>query len=343
MLAARLHPGERRLRLEHVPAPEPESDEVLVRVAGAGVCRSDLHVLDGLLDDYLRLPVTMGHEISGWVEATGPDVRDLEPGQPAVVMVGWGCGHCRWCVSGHEQLCASGEEAGSTMDGGFAELVLVPHRRHVVPLGSLDPVDATPLGCAALSAYAAVKRVRPHLTGRATALVLGAGGLGQYAIQLLGELTGAAVIAVDAREERLARALELGAEHALVAGPEAASMLTELSRGEGADAVLDFVGTDDSLALAGSAVGRRGIVVLLGLAGGVLPFGFYALAPEASLTTVWAGTIADLHEVVALAEAGRIRADVRRYPLTAVNDALDDLRAGRVPDRAAVVPQRRSE
>jgi propanol-preferring alcohol dehydrogenase len=206
----------------------------------------------------------------------------------------------------------------------------VPHRRHVVPLRSLDAIAATPLGCAALSAYAAVKRVKPHLTGHARALVIGAGGLGHYAIQLL-RLYGADVLAVDPRPERRERALELGAARAL--DPEAAA-------GEVADvdAVLDFVGTDESLALAVKAVGRRGIVAVLGLAGGSTPFGFYATAPEATLTTVWAGTIADLHEVVELAEAGRISAEVRTYPLEAVDDALDDLRAGRIPDRAAVVP-----
>jgi alcohol dehydrogenase, propanol-preferring len=327
MRTARLHAGEHRLRIESVPVPEPVGDQVLVKVAGAGVCRSDLHVLDGMLDEYLELPVTMGHEIAGRVAGTGPDVADLAEGQPVVVMVGWGCGHCRWCVSGHEQLCPQGVEAGSTADGGFAEFVLVPHRRHIVPLRSLDPIAATPLGCAALSAYAAVKRVRPYLTGQARSLVIGAGGLGHYAIQLL-RLYGAEVLAVDPRPERRDHALELGAVRALEPAEEVSDV----------EAVLDFVGTDESLELAAKAVGRRGIVALLGLAGGSMPFGFYSTAPEATLTTVWAGTIADLHEVVELAEAGRISAQVRTYPLESVDEALDDLRAGRITDRAALVP-----
>lgn len=339
MRAARLHHGERRLSLEDVPVPEPVGDQVLVRVAGAGVCHSDLHVLDGLLAEFLRLPVTMGHEIAGWIEAPGPDVGDLRVGQPVAVMVGWGCGSCRWCVAGYEQLCPSGQEAGSTVDGGFAEFVLVPHRRHVVELGSLDPVHATPLGCAALSAHAAVKRVRPFLSGASTVVVIGVGGLGQYAVQLARTLTGARVVAVDVRPDRLVMARELGADHAVAAGAEAAGEIVALTGGRGADAVIDLVGSDESLGLAGRTVGRRGIVALLGLAGGSLPFGFYALAPEASLTTVHAGTLADLHEVVALAQAGRITGRVRTYPLEAVNDALDDLRAGRIEGRAAIVPR----
>lgn len=310
--------------------PVPSSDGVLVRVAGCGVCRSDLHVLDGLFDDFVRLPVTPGHEIAGWVEATGPDVHDLEPGEPVAVMVGWGCGHCRWCVSGHEQICPAGDEAGATMDGGFAELVLVPHRRHVVPLGDLDPLQATPLGCAALSAYAAVERVRPVLGAGATLVVIGIGGLGQFAVQLARALTGATVVAVDRRPEQRDAARGLGADLALA--PDDPALPVDV------DAVIDFVGTDDTLALAVRVVGRRGVVALLGLAGGSVPFSFGALAPEASLTTVVAGTIADLQRVVGLARAGTIRSSIEQYPLSRIDDALSDLRGGRVSGRAVVVP-----
>jgi alcohol dehydrogenase, propanol-preferring len=338
MRAARLHAGEHELRLEEVPVPDPGADQVLVRVAGAGVCRSDLHVLDGMLAEYLRPPVTMGHEIAGWVERVGPDVRDLRGGEPVVVMVGWGCGHCYWCVSGHEQLCPEGDEAGSTVDGGFAEYVLVPRRRHVVLLGDLDPLEATPLGCAALSAYAAVKRVRERLVGGTSVLVVGAGGLGQYAVELLQLQSAAHVIAVDTRAEPLELARSLGAGNVVRAGDAAAEEVLDLTERRGVDAVLDFVGTDDSLALAAATVGRRGIVVLLGLAGGSVPFGFYNLAPEASLTTVYAGTLADMHEVVAIARTRRLATRVRSYPLDSVNVALDDLRAGRVEGRAALVP-----
>jgi propanol-preferring alcohol dehydrogenase len=280
----------------------------------------------------------MGHEIAGRVEALGPDARDLEPGEPVVVMVGWGCGHCEWCVSGHEQLCPRGDEAGATLDGGFAELVLVPHRRHVVRLGDLDPLAATPFGCAALCSYAAVKRVHPYLPGGSSCVVIGAGGLGQYGIQFVRALTGAAVICVDARPEKLALARELGADHGVLADDAAADRIFELTGGRGAEAVIDFVGTDDSLALASRVVGRRGLVALLGLAGGRVPFGFDDLAPEASLTTVVAGTIADLQEVVRLAQAGRLTGRLQTYPLERINDALDDLRAGRIEGRAAVTP-----
>jgi alcohol dehydrogenase, propanol-preferring len=338
MRAARLRQGARQLVIEDVDAPSPVDDQVLVRVAGAGVCHSDLHVLDGMFDEQMRYPVTMGHEIAGHVEALGPRVRELEVGEAVVVMVGWGCGHCEWCVSGHEQICPTGDEAGATVDGGFAELVLVPHRRHVVPLGALDPLAATPFGCAALCSYAAVKRVSPHLPGGSALVVIGVGGLGQYGVQFARALSDAEVIAVDTNEGRLARARELGADHGLLAGPETAAAIADLTRGRGAAAVVDFVGTDETLALGAGVVARRGLVALLGLAGGTVPFGFFSAAPEASFTTVVAGTVLDLQEVVSIAQTRGLESSSTVYPLEAINDALDALRAGRVEGRAIVTP-----
>jgi propanol-preferring alcohol dehydrogenase len=337
MRAARLHAGASSLVVEEVRRPEPAADEVLVRVAGAGVCRSDLYVLDGLFSELVRPPVTMGHEIAGWVEAVGPEVLDLAPGDGVAVMVGWGCGTCRWCTAGHEQLCPQGDEAGATRDGGFADFVLVPHRRHLVALRDLDPLEATPLGCAGLSAYAAVKRVAPQLASGSTVAVIGIGGLGEYAVQIARALGAAAIVAVDVRDDRLALAKRLGAHQGIRAGT-AAEGIRALTGGEGADAIIDLVGSDETLALAADAVARRGVVALLGLAGGSVAFDFFRLAPEASLTTVVAGTLDDLREVVALAQAGRIRSRVRPYPLAEIGRALDDLRHGRVDGRAVVVP-----
>ena len=307
-----------------------------MRVAGAGVCRSDIHIVDGELTELVEKPVTLGHEVDGVVEAIGPDVADLRLGESVAVMVGWGCGHCEWCVSGSEQLCPQGDEAGATRDGGFAELMLVPHRRHLVSLGELDPVQASPFGCAALSAYGAVKRVAPNLGAGHTAAVIGIGGLGEFALQLLAHLTGARIVAIDPRESARARAVELGA--VAVAGADAAESVREASRGRGASAVIDFVGSDETLALAARMSARRGVVALLGLAGGTVPFGFFSLAPEASLTTVLAGSVGDLQDVVRLAQQGAIETRVAVYPLEDVERALSDLRAGTVQGRAVLVP-----
>ncbi len=337
MRAVRFYPDEQQVRLEQVDLREPRGDEVLVRVAGAGVCRSDLHIVDGEFPGFVSKPVTLGHEVAGVVEAMGPDVSGLRAGDGVAVMVGWGCGHCEWCVSGHEQLCPDGDEAGATCDGGFAELMLVPHRRHVVPLGELEPLAASPFGCAALSAYGAVKRVAPSVGAGHLAAVMGIGGLGEFALQLLGHLTGASIVAIDPRERARTRATELGA--ALAVEPaEAREAVEEASGGRGASAVIDFVGSDDTLALGASLVARRGVMALLGLAQGTLPFGFWTLAPEASLTTVLAGSVADLQDVVRLAHEGVVTSRVQPYPLEDAERAMSELRSGSVEGRAVLVP-----
>lgn len=337
MRAVRVIDRSGTLRLVDLPRPEPTGSAVRVRVVAAGVCHSDLHVIDGLLADQVTPPVTLGHEIVGVVDAVGAGA-DVKVGTPVVVMVGWGCGHCRWCVSGHEQLCPDGREAGATADGGFADYVLVPHRRHLVPLDDIDPVSAVTLGCAAVSAYAAVSRVQERLAGASTLAVIGVGGLGLHAIHYARVLTGARVIAIDRRPEALVTAVQAGAHEQVLAGPDASSAVGELTRHEGCQAVIDLVGSDESLRLAASVLGRRGILALLGLAGGHLPIGFDTLAPEATMTTVVAGTIADLQQVVRLAGRTRVPVPVVTYPLARVEDAFADLRAGRVRGRAALLP-----
>lgn len=334
MRAARLLPGRDRLVIEQVPRPVPADHEVLVKVSGAGVCRSDIHVLDGLFEHSVARPVTPGHEIAGVVEEIGPGVTSIGVGEAVVVMVGWGCGSCHWCRSGHEQICPNGREAGATVDGGFAEFVLVPHERFAVPIRAIPLAEATPLGCAALSAYAGVQRVLPALAQGGALVVIGAGGLGQYAVHLARRLSDARIIAVDTRPESREQALAAGAHHAVTDRSD----IRDLCEPLGARAVLDFVGTDATLALAAEAVGPRGVIALLGLAGGTLTLGFETLAPEASFTTVVAGTLADLVSLVDVYQSDRLAVPLHPYSLDAVNDALADLRAGRIVGRAVITP-----
>jgi len=338
MRAARLLLDRDDLVIEEVPTPVPQAGEVLVQVVGAGVCRSDLHILDGAFAESVRRPVTAGHEISGIVTAIGPTAR-IDVGTPVAVMVGWGCGTCHWCRHGHEQLCPTGREAGSSADGGFAESVLVPDARFLVPLGSIPALNATPLGCAALSAYAAVRRVLPVLVAGSTVVIIGAGGLGQFAIHYARRLSDARVIAVDQRPIALDRASIAGAHQIVLDDPGAARSIGEACGPLGARAVIDFVGSDATLRLAAAITGPRGIIALLGLAGGSIPIGFTTLAPEATFTTVVAGTIGDLTEVVRLGQTGLLDIPRYPYPLDRVNDALADLRAGRIDGRAVIVPK----
>ena len=281
--------------------------------------------------------MTAGKEIAGTVAAVGPAVRNIELGQAVVVMVGWGCGFCSLCVAGHEQLCPQGVEAGATADGGFAEYVLVPHRRHVVPV-DIDPINATPLGCAALCAYAAVKRIMGFLPGSAgSGVVIGAGGLGQYAIQMLRHLTGTRIIALDTRSEALTVATSLGADTVVIVDESSESKRAVIdATGDGADAVIDFVGTSETIDVALASVRTRGIVALLGLAGGTAPYGFFSTQPEVVVTTVVAGTVLDLQEVAKLADQGTISSRITKYELSDINSAIDDLRTGRITNRPII-------
>lgn len=301
---------------EEWPEPLPADGELLVRVRAAGVCGSDVHIAAGQTS--ARLPLVLGHEVAGTCDELG-DV---------LVYAAWGCGHCRFCSAGEEQLCTDAAEAGWERDGGFADALLVPGRRHLLPLDGLDPVRAAPLADAGVTPYRAVRRIAPLLGRGAVAVVIGIGGLGQFAIQYLRLLSEAHVVAVDVDASKRARALQLGANEALP--PE------ELERR--ARAVLDFVGSDATLALAAHTVETSGAVVLVGEAGGRLGYHFRALPFEATLlTSVW-GSRSDLDAVLALARRGDLRWDVETMPLDHVNEALDRLRRGTVTGRVVLIP-----
>ncbi|HEX7196389.1 MAG TPA: alcohol dehydrogenase catalytic domain-containing protein, partial [Candidatus Limnocylindria bacterium] len=180
MRAVRLHAVGEPLRAEDVALPEPTGTEIRIRVAGCGVCHTDLHVVDGI-QTRVELPVTLGHEVAGWVDAMGGGVEDAPPvGQAVVVHGAWGCGTCRECTGGAEQRCERSVAPGFQADGGYAEAILVPHPRHLVPLAGLDPVHAAPLADAGITPYRAVRRAEPWLLPGARVLVIGAGGLGQF-------------------------------------------------------------------------------------------------------------------------------------------------------------------
>lgn len=323
MLAVRLHAAGEPLRLEEVPIPAPVGTQIRLRVAACGVCRTDLHIADGL-QQRVELPVTLGHEVAGWVDALGADAStELLTGEPVLLHGGWGCGACRDCVGGDEQRCANGRSPGFQADGGYAEYMLVPHPRHLVPLGSLDPFTAAPLADAGVTPFRAVRRAHPWLTPGARALVIGAGGLGQFAIQYLRRLPNLSIAVIEPHDRRRERAFGLGADDA-TDGPY--------------DVVFDFVGTDASLALATRRIAPGGLVSLAGEGGGRATFSFDDLAVESWMTTTAWGSLDDLREVVTLAAAGDLSWDVEALPLSEAQTAHDRLRRGDVAHRLVLVP-----
>jgi propanol-preferring alcohol dehydrogenase len=344
MRAVRLHaPGE-ALRLEDVPLAAPSGTEVRIRVAGAGICHTDLHIVDGI-QTRVELPRTLGHEVSGWIDAIGPLASKplrrarLGVGHAVVVYGGWGCGECLQCRNGDEQRCPASVAPGFQADGGYAEAMLVPHPRHLVGLGHLDPPHAAPLADAAITPLNAIRRARPWLKPGARVLVIGAGALGQFALQLL-RLTvpGGRDLVIAVRElepERLERAAVLGADVGLLAlAPE----LTVEGLNGPPDVVFDFVGTDGTLAHASAVVAPGGAIILVGESGGQVPFGMERQTVESWLTTVSWGSPADLREVVRLARRGRLTWETETMPLEQAAAAHERLRGGRVRGRLVLVP-----
>jgi alcohol dehydrogenase, propanol-preferring len=330
--------------LREVEVPKPAPGEVLVKVAAAGLCHSDLHVMEWPEGTFpWSLPFTLGHENAGHVAQLGEGVTGLAEGDAVLVYGPWGCGTCRQCIRGAENLCdrrleRPGTGCGLGFDGGLAEYLLVRSQRHLVPIGDLDPVHAAPLTDAALSPYHALKSELHRLVPGSQVVVIGVGGLGHVAVQLLRELTPARIVAIDLRERARRFALDMGAAAALDAdGLRAEDVRAEL-HGEGATVVLDFVGNDVTLALAAGSMAAGGHVSVVGIGGGTFPMAFGEVPLEWSLSKPSWGTLPELHEVVALARASAIHVEVERLRLDEALDGFRRLHQGEIDGRAVVVP-----
>ena len=328
-----------------VAEPEPGPGQVVIKVGGAGACHSDLHLMHDFEPGILPWgpPFTLGHENAGWVEAIGAGVDGLTAGEAVAVYGPWGCGRCERCRSGLENYCDRQRQLGAAggglgFDGGMAPLMLVPNARWLVPLGDLAPVDAAPLTDAALTPYHAIKRALPQLMPGSTAVVIGIGGLGHMAVQILRALCSARIVAIDQRESALAIARRLGADEGARFDDDPAAVVAELTGGRGADVVIDLVGSSATLALAAAVVRPLGHLTIVGIAGGTLPVSFFGIPYEVSVATTYWGSLPELMEVIELAAAGRIRAEVERFSLADAPDAYAAMAAGRLAGRAVVVP-----
>lgn len=345
MKALQLREWKQDAELVEVSEPDPGPGEVLLRVGGSGACHSDLHLMHDFEPGVVSWgpPFTLGHENAGWVEATGAGVTGIAVGDAVAVYGPWGCGRCRRCVLGMENYCERHTEIGAPggglgRDGGMAPLMLVPSPRLLVPLGDLDPVDAAPLTDAGLTSYHAIKRSLPLLVPGSTAVVIGVGGLGHMAVQLLAALSPAKVIAVDQRTKALALAADLGADHTLLAGDLAAGEIMDLTGGQGADVVLDVVGADPTLQLAAAVVRSLGHLTIVGIGGGTLPVGFFSIPYEASVATTYWGTLSELHEVIALAQRDDIRVKTTHFTLDQAPQAYEMMQSGSIEGRAVIIP-----
>jgi propanol-preferring alcohol dehydrogenase len=330
--------------LAEVDEPDPGPGQVVVRVGAAGACHSDLHVMHAL-DGSARLgwqpPFTLGHENAGWVHSLGEGVRGLQVGEPVAVFGAWGCGRCDRCLRGLENYCEGPPPppGGLGSDGGMAELMLVPDARHLVPLpDGLDPVAAAPLTDAGLTPYHAIRRSWPKLGPKSTAVVIGVGGLGHMAIQILKTTTAARIVAIDNRSSALELAWSLGADVCATAGASAAGRIREETRGRGADLVLDFVGSDATLRTASTATRPLGDLTVVGIGGGTFAFGFGSVPNEVSAQTTYWGSRSELAEVLDLGARGLLRATVTTFPLEEAPRAYKMLADGAIDGRAVILP-----
>lgn len=351
MRAARMHGYKQPLRLEDVPVPAPGPGEVLVRVGAAGMCRTDVQLVDGYFRPYaeIPLPATLGHEIAGEVHAIGsmvPKGTGLAEGDQVVVVGGWGDGVCRHCRRGDTHICPHGRWPGFGPHGGYSEYVPVP-AEYLIKVDkrfNLKAEQLAPLTDAGLTPYRGIKKLRAAGAlgpGRVLA-VLGVGGLGTYAVQyakLLGG--GATVVALARSEDKLAVAKELGADHAISTRDRTLDdVRAELRRATGQgeiDAAIDCAGAEEMIRLGFGLLTTGGHYASVGLVGDRIDIPLFPLvAREYTYHGSFWGNHEDLSEVVALAQQGKVRHTIKRVRLEDVNGALEMLRAGDIVGRAVI-------
>ncbi len=332
--------------IREVPTPQPGPGQVLLRITAAGVCHSDEYTMSLPAETYrYGFPLTLGHEGTGVVAGfgAGGEGGGLREGDAVALYGAWGCGYCRSCASGAENYCRNAAALdipwpGFEAPGTMAEYMVVPSPRHLVPLGDLDPVANAPLTDAGLTPYHAIKPSLSRLVPGSTAVVIGVGGLGHIAIQLLRALSPARIVALDIGDDKLAFAREVGAHAAFPSDPSSIEAVRDLTGGHGADLVLNLVGIQATADLAAKLAGPGTDIVMVGLGPGAIPVGMSTLPGGTSVRLpVW-GTRPDLIDVLELARAGAIRVQTERFALAEGPLAYERLHARTLRGRAVLVP-----
>ncbi|HDZ89316.1 MAG: NAD(P)-dependent alcohol dehydrogenase [Deltaproteobacteria bacterium] len=346
MKAALLHSFDEFLTgvewLTHEDVPEPViegENEVIVRIGGAGVCRTDLDIIRGLWRKYfnIRLPHILGHENAGWVEEVGGRVKNIAVGDPVIIHPRTFNSRCDTCG---ERMPKTTNLLfpGMSSNGGFAEFMKVDERSLIRLPASLAPMDAAPLADAGLTAYNAAKRASRHLVPGDFVVVIGAGGLGHVGIQALQVLSTSEIIAIDISGTALNLAREMGAHYTVRADEYHVERVLALTGGKGARAVIDFVGDEDTVKQGFTMTRRSGFYYVAG-SGGTLEISTTdMIMSEKTVEGILSGSYSELFELIVLADRGLIKVTTQEYPLRNVNDALRDLRDGKIEGRAVLIP-----
>ena len=341
MRAVRLHGYHQQPKVEEVPEPVAKGPfDVVVRVGGAGVCRTDLHIMEGQWDAAMSpsLPYTLGHENAGWVHEVGAAVTNVAVGDTVILHPTPTCGLCRACRGGNDMHCANSTFPGLDSDGGMAEYLLTSARACVKLDAGTRPEDVAALADAGITAYHAVRKVVPLLYPGTTAVVIGAGGLGHIGVQCLAALTATTIVVVDRNPDALKLAEQLGANHTVVADGSQVDTVQDLTAGAGADVVLDFVAEQGAENEGFAMTGPGGSYSVIGYGGELRVPTLDIISTERNVIGNIVGTYNELAELMVLAQSGKVTLHTKTYPLDAAVDALADLDAGNVRGRAILVP-----
>lgn len=331
------------------PIPTPQGTDVLLRVTHAGVCHSDLHTAEGFYDvgngqrfyvkdRGIQLPVALGHEILGEVAAVGPDAGPILLGSRQIVYPWLGCGSCTRCGQEEDNLCAAQRGLGTLRNGGFAEYVVVPHRKYLIGLGDLNPAVACTFGCSGITTLSAVSKVMP-LPGDEPVLLIGAGGLGLAAISVLKSYGHKFIVSADISNEKLTAAAAVGATKTVnTSGPSAASDILAITGGP-VLAVIDFVNSSGTAALVNSLVAKGAKWVQVGVMGGSIEMSLVAnIFKGLTIYSNITGNLDELRRLVQMAKEGKLSpVPVQEMPWDSVNEAMDLLKAGKVSGRVVLV------
>jgi len=340
--AVRVHKFHDMPVIDEVPEPRLISPfDVIVKIGGAGVCRTDLHIIEGQWDSRMNtpLPYILGHENAGWVHEVGEAVTNVQPGDTVILHPTPTCGLCHACRAGDDMHCENSTFPGLSTDGGMAEYLKTSARACVKLDPTTKPKDVAALADAGITAYHAVRKALPLLYPGTTAVVIGAGGLGHIGIQCLAALSATDIIVVDRNPDALKLAGQLGAKHTVVADGNQVDAVKDLTNGNGAHVVLDFVAEQGAEMDGWNMTAPGGSDFVIGYGGTLTLPTLDIISTERNVIGNIVGTYNELAELMALAQAGKVTLHTKTYPLAAAPDALADLDAGRVRGRAILVPE----
>jgi NAD+-dependent secondary alcohol dehydrogenase Adh1 len=340
MKAVRIHGYHQQPVVDDIPEPKIAGPlDVIVKIGGAGVCRTDLHIIEGQWEAAMNpsLPYVLGHENAGWVHEVGSAVTNVAPGDTVILHPTPTCGLCHACRAGDDMHCENSSFPGLSHDGGMAEYLLTSARCCVKLDPSTQPKDVAALADAGITAYHAVRKALPLLYPGTSAVVIGAGGLGHIGIQCVAALTAADLIVVDRNPDALKLAEQLGAAHTVVADGSHVAAVQDLTKG-GAHVVFDFVAEQGAENEGWAMTRRAGSYYVIGYGGELHIPTLDVIGTERNVIGNIVGTYNDLAELMVLAQAGKVTLHTRTYPLAQAPEALADLDAGRVRGRAILVP-----